>query len=44
MGIGSRIRWREHYNGSVDVAMPLIEQLNADDGSIRVTFRGWADF
>jgi hypothetical protein len=37
-------RWREHYNGSVDVAMPLIEQANADDGSIRVTFRGWADF
>jgi hemolysin activation/secretion protein len=44
MGVGSRIRWREHYNGSVDVAMPLIEQLNADDGSIRLTFRGWADF
>jgi hemolysin activation/secretion protein len=44
MGMGSRIRWREHYNGSVDVAMPLIEQTNADDGSIRVTFRGWAEF
>jgi hemolysin activation/secretion protein len=44
MGVGSRFRWREHYHGSVDVAMPLIEQLNADDGSIRITFRGWADF
>jgi hemolysin activation/secretion protein len=44
MGVGSRIRLRNHYNGSVDVAMPLIEQANADDGSIRVTFRGWAEF
>jgi hemolysin activation/secretion protein len=44
MGLGSRLRWLNHYNASVDVAMPLIEQTNADDGSIRVTFRGWAEF
>lgn len=44
LGFGSRLRWRGHYHGSLDVAMPLIEQPNADDGSIRVTFRAWADF
>ena len=44
VGLGSRIRARDHYHASVDAAMPLIEQSNADDGDIRVTFRGWADF
>jgi hemolysin activation/secretion protein len=44
VGLGTRIRVREHYHGSVDVAVPLIEQPNADDGDVRVTFRGWADF
>jgi hemolysin activation/secretion protein len=44
IGFGSRLRVREHYNASVDVAMPLIEQPHADDGDIRITFRGWADF
>jgi hemolysin activation/secretion protein len=44
IGLGSRARVHKHYNASVDVAMPLIEQTNADDGSVRVTFRGWAEF
>lgn len=44
VGIGSRLRYREHFNASADVGVPLIEQPNADDGEIRVTFRGWADF
>lgn len=44
VGIGSRLRYREHFNASADVAVPLIQQSNADDGGIRVTFRGWADF
>lgn len=44
VGIGSRLRWHEHFNASADLAMPLIEQSHADDGDIRVTFRGWADF
>lgn len=44
VGFGSRLRFREHFNASADVAMPLIEQADADDGDIRVTFRGWADF
>jgi hemolysin activation/secretion protein len=44
VGLGSRIQVRKHYHGSVDVAVPLLEQPNADDGDIRITFRGWADF
>lgn len=44
IGLGSRARVQKHYNASVDVAMPLIEQTNADNGSVRVTFRGWAEF
>ena len=44
IGLGTRFQVREHYHGSVDVAMPLIEQSNANDGDVNVTFRGWADF
>ncbi|MES2659596.1 MAG: ShlB/FhaC/HecB family hemolysin secretion/activation protein [Verrucomicrobiota bacterium] len=44
IGMGSRLKMRDHYNASVDVGVPLIEQTNADDGEFRVTFRGWADF
>jgi hemolysin activation/secretion protein len=44
VGLGSRIQVRKHYHGSVDVAVPLLEQPNAEDGDIRITFRGWADF
>lgn len=44
VGVGTRFRVREHYNGSLDVAFPLIEKPYADEGDVRVTFRGWADF
>jgi hemolysin activation/secretion protein len=43
-GIGSRANVRKHYNASVDVAVPLIEEAETDRGEVRVTFRGWADF
>lgn len=44
IGVGSRVNVFKHYNAAVDVAYPLIEQAETDDGEIRVTFRGWADF
>jgi hemolysin activation/secretion protein len=44
VGVGSRFRVHEHYNGSLDLAFPLIEKPYADKGDVRVTFRGWADF
>ena len=34
----------KHYNASVDIAVPLIEEADTDRGEVRVTFRGWADF
>lgn len=43
-GIGSRLKYRDHYNASVDLAVPFISQTDAKSGDIRVTFRGWADF
>ena len=44
VGVGTRIKVREHYNGSVDLGVPLIDQTDSQSGDIRVTFRGWADF
>jgi hemolysin activation/secretion protein len=44
VGAGTRFMLLNHYNGSLDVGVPLIDQTHADAGDIRVTFRGWADF
>jgi len=43
-GLGTRIRVKQHYNGSIDFSMPLVEQLNAKVGDMLITFRGWAEF
>ena len=43
-GVGTRFKVRNHYNGSLDVAVPFISQTDASAGEVRVTFRGWADF
>lgn len=43
-GLGTRFRIKEHYNGSVDAAIPFANQLDTDAGEVRITFRGWADF
>ncbi len=45
VGLGTRFKLAGHYNGSLDIATPLVEkQPTADQGDIRVTFRSWADF
>ncbi len=44
VGLGTRIKVAEHYNGSLDLAFPLIEQPNAEVGAASLTFRGWVDF
>ncbi len=41
-GLGTRFRLRNHFNGSVDAAFPLL-RLTDDDG-VFVTFRLWTDF
>ena len=43
-GAGARFKFRSHYNGSLDVAVPFIDQPDANAGDVRVTFRGWAEF
>ena len=44
VGVGSRFRLRDHFNGSIDAAFPLIDQGTTDQGDIVVTFRMWSDF
>ena len=43
-GAGTRFKLREHYNGSLDIAIPFLSQTDTRSGDIRVTFRGWAEF
>ena len=44
IGIGTRIRFQNHFNGSLDAALPFIDQINTDAWNWRLTFRLWADF
>jgi len=43
-GTGMRFKFKNHYNGSLDAAVPFISQTDSHAGDVRVTFRGWADF
>jgi hemolysin activation/secretion protein len=44
VGVGTRFRARDHYNGSLDVGLPLIDRGTTETGDVVVTFRVWADF
>ena len=43
-GIGSHLKFDEHFNGSIDVAMPLINRSPTKANEPRLTFRIWSDF
>ena len=43
-GIGTRVKVRQHIHGSVDLAMPLINQPHAISNDIYMRFRLWLDF
>jgi hemolysin activation/secretion protein len=43
-GFGSRIKVQDHLNGSIDVGIPLIGQVDTPVHDVRVIFRLWADF
>ena len=43
-GTGMRVKLNNHYNGSLDAAVPFVSQTDAHAGDVRVTFRGWASF
>lgn len=44
IGIGSSVQLFDHYNGSIDLAMPLISQGQSSANGVRLNFRLWADF
>jgi hemolysin activation/secretion protein len=44
VGVGSRIRVFDHFNGSVDAGLALLDEGSTQANDIRVTFRLWADF
>ena len=44
VGAGTRINVLKHYNGALDIAVPLLDQTDTDAGEIRINFRGWSDF
>jgi len=43
-GAGTRIRLNDHYNGSLDVGVPVIAGPNTPAYSALFTFRLWAEF
>lgn len=43
-GVGSRIRYRDHFNGSINLGVPVIAQGGVDVHDLQLTFRLWADF
>ncbi|WP_341405593.1 ShlB/FhaC/HecB family hemolysin secretion/activation protein [Luteolibacter soli] len=44
VGIGTRGRMFEHFNGSLDAAYPLFDSPTGDDQNVMYTFRLWGDF
>ena len=43
-GAGTRIRFQDHFNGSLDLGVPLISQTDTKIWDLLLTFRVWADF
>lgn len=44
IGLGTRIKYAKHFNGSLDFALPLVDEGRTDAFDPLLTFRGWADF
>lgn len=44
VGLGARVHWRDHFNGSLDLAIPLTGESSTDAFDPRGTFRVWAEF
>lgn len=44
VGVGSRLRFLDYLNGSVDLSLPLISQTVTDAHDPFLSFRVWADF
>ncbi len=44
LGIGTRFHLYNHFNGALDLGVPLISQTETDAFDPLLTFRVWADF
>ncbi len=44
IGAGSRLRFLNYLNGSLDAGIPLISQSSSPAGEVRLTFRIWGEF
>jgi hemolysin activation/secretion protein len=44
VGLGSRLRLLDHFNGSIDAGLPLFSQMNTKAHEWLLTFRVFADF
>jgi hemolysin activation/secretion protein len=44
IGAGTRIRLQNHFNGSLDLGIPLVSQTESKAWDLLLTFRVWADF
>lgn len=44
VGVGTRFRIFQHLNGSLDLAIPFVSQIQTHAYDPRVTFRLWGDF
>lgn len=44
VGVGSRIRFWDHFNGSLDLGVPLVSQSQTSAYDPRLTFRLWGTF
>ncbi|MDR1281024.1 MAG: ShlB/FhaC/HecB family hemolysin secretion/activation protein [Opitutaceae bacterium] len=44
VGAGGRIKFKDHFNGSIDLGVPLLEGEHTDKHDVRFTFRLWSEF
>lgn len=44
VGAGTRLKLKDHYNGSVDFGLPLVNSTDTQAYEPRLTFRVWAEF
>ena len=44
IGLGTRVHWLDHFNGSFDLAIPLTTESSTKAFDARGTFRVWGEF
>lgn len=44
IGLGGRLKFRKHFNGTLDLGFPLIERPETDVWDPHLTFRVWSEF